>query len=97
MPAPIEINAYTDGALKQPQDQYWGLLGFGIWWKGRDLDKNAPTVQETTYTDGHDIDAKNLSVRLWGHLVGHRGGSTRAEIAAILVALNAGCFTTVIH
>ena len=88
--APSVINVYTDGAMKQPHSQFWGLLGYGVWWTARVLALHPISNQEHQHTNGHHEDKEKCNVRLWGQLCGHRGSSTRAEIAAILVALCPG-------
>ena len=51
--APTSITVYTDGAMKQPHNQLWGLLGYGVWWVQRDIEIHPITAQEHGHTNGH--------------------------------------------
>ena len=84
MPAPQDINVYTDGALKNPRHHFWGLGGYGVWWPKRDPEITPLSTAEHEYTIGATL---NDGIELWGTLTGHCGSSTRSELAAAIIAL----------
>ena len=62
--APDDPNAYTDGAMKSPANQFWGLLGYGVDWIERFVDNHGLTQQELNYTHEQHIDKNNNRARL---------------------------------
>ena len=83
--APAEPNVFTDGAMSNPSCQLWSLLGVGIWWPGRKYIDHELSHQELKYSSGNK--ETNEGVQLWACMKGYRGSSTRAEIAAIILAM----------
>ena len=80
---PSEPNVFTDGAYKNPQTQRWSLGGFGVWWPGRSTIEHPPNEVEKTFAQCK-LEAEGIS--FWGAITGHRGSSTRTELAAGTVA-----------
>ena len=75
---------YTDGGVINTADPAMSLAGVGIWHLKRltrDLTQMEKAVCKTA--------AKGEGLELWGQLEGHANSSTRAEVAAALIALQA--------
>ena len=83
--APLEPNVYTDGAMACPKNQFWSLMGVGLWWPERTYLTQPLSDLEKKFVGKGEENLEGVS--LWGCMSGHQGSSTRAEIAAIVVAL----------
>ena len=83
--APAIPNVYTDGAMGCPKNQNWSLMGVGLWWPCRTYATQPLSPLENMFVENDE--EKIDGVRFWGCMKGHRGSSTRAEIAAIVIAL----------
>ena len=75
--APDEVTVHNDGSLKVPQNQSWGLGGFGVWWDKRDTNTQPLTLNELDYAY-YKFEAEGLE--LWGSMPGFMCSSTRTEI-----------------
>ncbi len=84
--APVNINVYTDGSYLHNRRVYFSLCGAGVWWPGRDLDEDPLTNAEYEMACGTQT-KKGYALRT--ALAGHGGSSTRAEIAAGILACQA--------
>ena len=58
-------------------------MGYGVVWIDRDIITHPITQQEYMFTDAQSVHGKQRQVRLCCKLDGHRGSSTRADIAGI--------------
>lgn len=83
--APEEPNVYADGSHKQPKSRYYGLLGYGVFWPNRTGAIQPTTEDECAISDG--IHTNDKGMMLYGQIKGLRGSSTRAEIAAVILAM----------
>ena len=81
---PDKPNVYNDGSLKNPRNWYWGMGGYGVVWPARDLQIHPLTANEMDFAI-REVD--KLLVSLWGAMPGHKNSSTRAELAAGILAL----------
>ena len=48
---PTEPNVYTDGSMLNPKGHNWQIGGFGVWWKGREIEDRPLNKQEEKYTN----------------------------------------------
>ena len=86
-PPPEDINVYSDGSWINPLQQYLGLGGAGVWWPGRDpraYHRLSPTEVELAHYQQHED-----GLMLYTPIGGYTGSSTRTELAAAIIALNA--------
>ena len=60
-------------------------MGVGLWWPNRSYITQPLTDLEKDFVE-HETEQID-GVKMWGSMKGHRGSSTRAEIAAIILAL----------
>ncbi len=82
--APDKIGVYTDGSMKNTRCSSFSLSGAGVFWPGRDITKDHLTALE--YELGYQRQCKDgVSIRT--NLAGHGASSTRAELAAAIIAL----------
>jgi len=90
--APKDINVYTDGSWINNLKQFLGLGGAGIWWPNRDAtgcSKQGLTRKLVSDAE-HEIAycvQKDEGTMLYTAIGGFAGSSTRAELAAGLVAI----------
>ena len=82
--APPDINVYADGSFKNPRRPAYSLAGAGVWWPGRNL-KDNPCSESEEEMGFAKQENGGVSLRVW--LAGFGGSSTRAELAAGLIAL----------
>jgi ribonuclease HI len=81
---PDDINVYSDGSFKNPRRPIYSLAGAGIWWPNRKLE-NDPLSRSETEMSLERQESGGAALRAW--LAGFGGSSTRAELAAGIVAL----------
>ncbi len=81
--APNKINVYSDGSYKNNRRAYFSLAGAGVWWPERDTDLQPITSAEYEMSLHKQVTG---GIALSTALAGHGGSSTRAEIAAGIVA-----------
>ncbi len=87
LPAPKDINVYTDGSWIHPLKQFLGMGGAGVWWPNRNPDirhRLSTSEQELAY-----YQVLEGGVMLFTPIGGYHGSSTRTELAAAIVALMA--------
>ena len=82
--APGDINVYTDGSYINTRRCSFALSGAGVWWPGWRLDSHPLTNSEYQMA-WEEQTPEGLSMHI--ALAGFGGSSTRAEIAAGIVAL----------
>ena len=86
--APDQINVYSDGAVKSPSIRNFATSGFGIWWPKEDDGgpSRARKMEEVAkYTL---VEEWPGGTAMWSPLRGTWHSSTRAELAALLLALH---------
>ena len=81
---PPEPNVYSDGSLKHPRLAHWSLGGFGVWWPGRQKVTKPLTQGEEDVATHHQTD---MGLKMWGCITGQKASSTRAELAAGILAI----------
>ena len=84
--APSDINVYTDGSYKNNRRAFFSLAGAGVWWHKRNLEVDPLSPSEMEMAFGTQ---EREGVALRTALAGHGGSSTRAEIAAGILASQA--------
>ena len=84
--APDDINVYSDGACTNPTRTQFSLIGAGVWWERRSLIEHplSQAEQELGYVEHRDD-----GIMLISTLAGFGSSSTRAEIAAGIIAMAA--------
>jgi len=92
--APVDINVYTDGSWINNLKQFLGLGGAGIWWPNRDaIACGKQGLYKRTVSDAESEIAycvqKDEGTMLYTAIGGFAGSSTRAELAAGIVAVMA--------
>ena len=91
LPAPNEINVYTDGSWLFPLKQFLGLGGAGVWWPERSLTKKQEGQPYHPLSKAENDIAfhqqSNEGVRLYTKIGGYGGSSTRTELAAGIIAV----------
>ncbi len=86
VPAPTNINVFTDGSWQYPLRYYFALGGAGIWWPDRKL-KGHP-ISTAEYELAHRT-VTHDGVRIFAPIGGFAGSSTRTELAAGILAISA--------
>lgn len=90
---PIEVsgqvpeapNAYSDGGLMCPSEQWWSIGGYGLWWPGHSDDEQYR--QQVINQQFTHQDIRDEGIGLWGKLLGQRNSSTRMELAGTIMAM----------
>ena len=55
---PEKVNVYSDGSCTDPKSHHYGLLGFGVWWPGRNLQAQPLTADEKELSTKQQCTAK---------------------------------------
>ena len=87
MPGPLRsstINTFPDGSVGNPGCKWAAYAGMGVWLPGRDLEV-APLGDDEFQFSLHEQTPDG--VMKWAALRGRAQDSTRAELAALLMAL----------
>ena len=80
--APEELNAFSDGSLKNTKGPFWHLGGAGVWWVNREA--KDMTEQESRIVEYKEQDG---GVMLWCPFNSSLNSTTRCELAAATLAL----------
>jgi hypothetical protein len=78
-------NVYSDGGLSHPTSRTWSVGSFGVFWPNRDCSIMPLTLNESTFSHN---EVKDFGAFLWGPLCGNGCSSTRAELAAGIIAMS---------
>ena len=84
--APKEINVYSDGSYLNGRRRTWAMGAAGVWWPGRQSDPEHDAVSEGDIAYGEQCRG---GLKLFTNLAGYGCSSTRAELAAGIVAIAA--------
>ena len=92
---PDEINVYSDGSLINTRTNSFKLAGAGVWWPNRKdsgicVRNNEPPLSEAELDLAY-ARRKDDGIELSVAITGMGGSSTRAEIAAGIIAMAADC------
>ena len=82
--APVEINVYTDGAVRFPAVRHFAPGGFGLWWPGWTLQQLTSSGAINDVRNCLKIQQWERGVAMWGPLNGNWHSSGRAELAALV-------------
>ena len=83
----LDCTCYTDGSLINPAHSYFGLGGFALWWRDRDLCKYPFSNNELDYTIHAPWEG---GVGCYGPIPGTFCSSTRTELIPGLMSLSCG-------
>ena len=83
---PEEPNAFSDGSLHSPTEPSFSLGGAGAWHPGRQLHTKGPSEAEANLAV---LSQQGDGLKLYTHLLGYGGSSTRLEIAGAIVTFAA--------
>ena len=72
-------DCFTDGGVKNPSNQQWAVVGFGIWHEVASVGTEEPTLHHERYVDD--------GVARWGPMAGFSTSSTRNELAGGILSL----------
>ena len=86
--APDSINIYTDGAIKCPTNPYSAIGGFGIWIPSAGEQQQEVPHHKEEIRQYVKEEVWNGGTAMWAPLKGAWQSSTRAELAALVLALH---------
>ena len=91
MPAPDDINVFSDGSWLHPSKIFLGMGGAGVWWPGRTTVKDdGEKIYKPLSNEEKELAFCQLSpegLRLYTKIGGYNGHSTRTELAAGIIAI----------
>ena len=92
IPAPEAINVFTDGSWLHSAQHFIGIGGAGVWWPGRSIERSH-TLKYKAPSDAESEIAvfkqQQHGVAAYANIGGFDGSSTRAEVAAGIIAIYA--------
>ena len=83
---PDQPNAFSDGSLHSPTEPSFSLGGAGAWHPRRQMEEQGPSQAEANLAV---LQQQQDGLKLFTHLLGYGGSSTRLEIAGAIVAFAA--------